>query len=38
MTTETSARHLVAAIAVFGLGIALVAGQQPTTPVFTARV
>ena len=37
MTTETSARHLLAAVAVFGLGIALVAGQQPTTTVFTAQ-
>jgi PQQ-dependent dehydrogenase (methanol/ethanol family) len=37
MTTETSARHLMAAVAVFGLGIALVAGQQPTTTVFTAQ-
>jgi alcohol dehydrogenase (cytochrome c) len=37
MTTETSARHLTAAIAVLGLGIALVAGQQSTTPVFSAQ-
>src|ERR1700681_3679734 len=37
MTSEMSARHLMAALAVFGLGIALVAGQQSTTPVFTAQ-
>jgi alcohol dehydrogenase (cytochrome c) len=37
MTTEASARHLTAAIAVLGLGIALVAGQQSTTPVFSAQ-